>query len=62
MHTALVTSSSVAGWIRELQSNVRFGVSGSLGGEEREALYHDLGGIAEKYIEDWESADDGDDD
>ena len=58
----LETSSDVAKWVRTLQANLRFGVGSSLGGQERESVYSGLGDIAEKYIEDWESGDESEDD
>ena len=61
-HTMLETSSEVAKWVRSLQANLRFRIGSSVGGQEREAVFNELGDIAEKYIEDWESGDESEDD
>lgn len=61
-HTILETSSEVARWVRTLQANLRFGIGSNVGGQEREAVFNELGDIAEKYIEDWESGEESEDD
>ena len=62
IHTSLETSTDVARWIQSLQTILRFSSTSSIDGEEREAAYDYLGGFAEKYVEDWESDDESDDD
>ena len=57
VRTSLSTSSSIATWVRSLQSSIKASIGGSLAGEEKEALVNSLGEIAETYIEDWESGD-----
>ena len=62
LRTALSTSSTVASWVRSLQTGLKFSVGPNLAGEEKEALINGLGEIADTYIEDWESGDESEDD
>lgn len=58
INTSLSTDTSVAVWIKDLQSIV----SRAVGIDEREALSNALGVIAESYEEGWDSGSDEDDD
>lgn len=58
LHTALFTDQSISQRMKNLNSQVTWGV----GVEEREVLSNSLAEIAEAYHDDWSSGSDNDDD